>query len=56
MLAQVGNVDDLDGMPMMRLMTLAKTMGVDTDALIVTTEQQEDECRRYCAEFPGSQA
>ena len=46
----IASVDDLERMPMMRLMTLAKVMGVDTDALIVGTEEDERARQRYCDE------
>jgi len=49
----VANVDDLEHMPMLRLMTLAKKMGVDPDDMIETTEQQSEDTQRYSDRFPA---
>ena len=42
----VANVDDIEGMPMLKLMNLAKKMGVDADSLIERTEAEEHEISR----------
>ena len=51
----VGNLDDLERMPMYSLLSLAKAMGVDADATIKATEQQEDELMRYSMRHPAFQ-
>ena len=47
------NIDDIEGMPMLKLMNLAKKMGVDADSLIERTEAEEHEISLYSSEFPG---
>jgi hypothetical protein len=44
---------DLDHLPMTRLMTVAKDMGIDANALIEATEREEDARRRYSDNNPA---
>jgi len=49
----VENLDDLEKMSLYSLLTVAKTMGVDADAMIRVTEQQENELMRYSMTHPA---
>ena len=49
----VANIGDIEKMPMLKLMKLAKDMGVDPDALIESTEQHEHQRMDYSMRFPG---
>lgn len=47
------NSDDLDDMPMLKLLKLAKDMGVESNDLIEATERDETERSRYSMRYPG---
>jgi hypothetical protein len=50
----VADVDDIESLPMLALLKLAKKMGVaDVDALIEATEREEHACSRYSDQFPA---
>ena len=52
----VANINDLDQMPMWSLLTLAKNMGLDADATIRATEEQEDQRQSTRSASPASKA
>jgi hypothetical protein len=49
----VAKVDDIESMPMLALLKLAKKLGVDADALAEATEREWDACHRYSDDHPA---
>jgi hypothetical protein len=49
----VADVADVAGMPLLKLMKLAQEMGLDANAVIEKTEQEESELSRYSIRYPG---
>jgi len=49
----VPNVDDIETMPLTKLLNLAKAMGLDANAVIEKTEADEDEQSRYSMRYPA---
>jgi len=49
----VAKLDEIEDMPIWRLMTLAKKMGADADTVIQETEEKEHRLRRYSGDCPA---
>jgi hypothetical protein len=49
----VAKLDEIEDMPIWRLMTLAKKMGADADTVTQETEEKEHRLRRYSGDCPA---
>src|SRR5262245_7928098 len=49
----VSNVDDIKSMPLLKLLNLAKAMGLDANAVIEKTEAADDELSEYSMRHPA---
>src|SRR5262245_44168317 len=49
----VANVAEIDRIPLLKLMKLAQKMGLDANAVIEKTEEEENELSRYSMRHPG---